>query len=127
MKLKDIKVGGHYLAKVSGKLTTVRVEDIRQVRTWNNWDKTRIDVTNLATGRKSTFRSAAKLRKEIPARGTPEYNALSPMTLQNSAVEALAEGDLEKNAVMEIMKETVGKPEQRERRLNALAKQGGRR
>ena len=29
MKAKDIVVGGKYTAKVSGKLTTVRVDDIR--------------------------------------------------------------------------------------------------
>lgn len=58
MKKAEIKVGGHYTAKVSGKLTTVRVDKI---------DATAMDpyrVTNLATGRKVAFRSAMKFRSE---------------------------------------------------------------
>ena len=77
MKAKDIKIGGHYIAKVSGKLTTVRVDAIRKTsrgRT-NSWSGryeqqacTVYDVTNLATGRRVTFRSAAKFRC-IPKEG----------------------------------------------------------
>ena len=64
----QIVIGGVYLAKVSNKLTQVRVDDIRLIA---NWSKRTIgrqncatckiyDVTNLATGRKTVFRSAAK-------------------------------------------------------------------
>ena len=68
MKKSEIHVGGYYVAKVGGKLTTVRVDVIREepvayvgpyttkTMTW------RYDVTNLTTGRKTTFRSAAKFR-----------------------------------------------------------------
>lgn len=68
MKKADIKIGGHYIARVSGKLTTVRVDAIqdrngidggRYVKAHTDYD-----VTNLATGRKLTFRSAAKFRFE---------------------------------------------------------------
>lgn len=59
MKKSEIKVGGHYVAKVSGKLATVRVDDMCTVP-----GETRFDVTNLATGRKTTFRSAQKFRRE---------------------------------------------------------------
>ena len=67
MKLKDITVGGRYVAKVSGVLTTVRVLAIREVPpAWHlpesTW-RTRIDVVNERTGRKTTFASAAKLRR----------------------------------------------------------------
>lgn len=69
MLKKDIKVRGHYVAKVGNNLTTVRVDAIREVdgfrgassgRTYPSY--TCYDVTNLKTGRKTTFRSAAKFR-----------------------------------------------------------------
>ncbi len=70
MKKADVKVGGLYRAKVSGKLTTVRVDAIRERDGWNGGSiyasqrkaTTVYDVTNLATGRRTTFRSAAKFR-----------------------------------------------------------------
>lgn len=57
MKKNEIQVGGHYVAKVSNRLVTVRVDAIREGPV-----NQRYDVTNLATGRKTTFRSAAKFR-----------------------------------------------------------------
>lgn len=64
MKKNEIQVGGHYVAKVSGKLTTVRVDAIREneLARYLNHTMPRYDVTNLSTGRKTTFRSAAKFR-----------------------------------------------------------------
>lgn len=64
MKAKEIKKGGLYTAKVSGKLVTVRVDEIR-VRSGFKKDTTVYDVTNLSTGRKTTFRSAMKFRSEV--------------------------------------------------------------
>lgn len=73
MKAKEIKVGGRYIAKVSGKLTTVRVDAIREIsrKSGTNYDGSRkyrdavvYDVTNLSTGRRITFRSATKFRGE---------------------------------------------------------------
>lgn len=73
MKKNQIVVGGHYLAKVSGRITTVRVDAIRETSSYRANQPytpvTRYDVTNLATGRRTTFRSAAKFRgpaKPIP-------------------------------------------------------------
>ena len=71
MKAKEIKKGGVYLAKVSGKLVRVRVDEIREISRFkrSNYsgqaeytDKTIWDVTNLTTGRKTTFKSAQKFR-----------------------------------------------------------------
>jgi hypothetical protein len=73
MKASEIEVGGFYIAKVSDKLVTVRVDEIgsqRAIRGTNfytggggKWvDKTVYHVTNTATGRKTVFRSAAKFR-----------------------------------------------------------------
>ena len=64
MKKNEIKVGGLYLAKVSGKITTVRVDAIRKGGFTSGGSQTAYDVTNLKTGRKTTFRSAAKFRCE---------------------------------------------------------------
>jgi len=58
MKAREIQVGGRYVMKVSGKLTTVRVDAIRE----NYKGRTVYDVTNLATGRRTMARSAAKFR-----------------------------------------------------------------
>lgn len=73
MKASEIKIGGVYVAKVSNRLTDVRVDEIREVpgvrRSYGlglasriTRDRTVYHVTNLATGRKTTFRSAAKFR-----------------------------------------------------------------
>ena len=56
MKKSEIKVGGLYLAKVAGSVTTVRVDATRG---------SGYNVTNLRTGRKTTFRSAAKFRCKV--------------------------------------------------------------
>lgn len=62
MLAKHIKVGGLYLAKVSGRLTTVRVTAIRSCA----FDgRTVYDVTNLRTKRTTTFRSAQKFRTAV--------------------------------------------------------------
>lgn len=85
MKKHEISVGGHYLAKVSGRVVTVRVDAVREVSKYrrNNYSGESVygsaavyDVTNLATGRRTTFRSAAKFRgkakpTEIVGAGIP--------------------------------------------------------
>lgn len=53
----DIATGGLYTAKVNGKLTTVRVDEIRM-----NANRRVYDVTNLKTGRRTYFRSARKFQ-----------------------------------------------------------------
>ena len=80
MKIVEVQVGGRYIAKVSGVLTTVRVLGMREVAPWTRdgrW-QTRIDVVNERTGRKTSFASAAKLRRPAqvanPA-ATPAPNA----------------------------------------------------
>lgn len=61
MKAAEIDLAGVYVAKVSNKLTEVRVDVIEP--TYDG--KTRYHVTNLKTGRTTTFRSAAKFRRKI--------------------------------------------------------------
>lgn len=62
MKANEIKVGGRYIAKVNGKLTTVVVEEIGE--RYNG--RTYYSVLNLATNRGTTFRSPTKFRCTVP-------------------------------------------------------------
>lgn len=71
MKANEITVGGVYEAKVSGKLTRVRVDRIEDGYTWQDRPVRRYHVTNLVSGRKTVFRSAAKFRRVVqPNRDT---------------------------------------------------------
>lgn len=72
MKKSEIKVGGVYATRVAGNHTTVRVDAMHEVTqhmgcsyTGKSIDRdaTVYDVTNLTTGRKLVFRSAAKFRR----------------------------------------------------------------
>lgn len=71
MKKHEIKVGGKYVARVNGTFTTVRVDAVREVPSYPNTYRNNLrghtvyDVTNLKTGRQTTFRSAAKFRQEV--------------------------------------------------------------
>ncbi len=69
MKASEIKVGGLYEAKISDRVVTVRVDAIRKRGTASRVGRevTVYDVTNLTTGRKTTFRSAAKFRGVVKA------------------------------------------------------------
>ncbi len=87
MKKSDIKAGGEYIAKDHGKLTVVRVDAIRG----NNYT-----ATNLATGRKTRFHSAAKFLavatpETAPSEGAIEGSAASVLKLFDSALPAVRE------------------------------------
>lgn len=67
MKKLEIRIGGHYSVKVSGKLTIVKVDEIgKRESTLYRQAATLYHVTNLTTGRKLTFHSAQKFRQEVP-------------------------------------------------------------
>lgn len=57
MKASEVSVGKFYWAKVGVNLTTVRLDAIRDTQAGK-----RYDVTNMATSRETTFRSAAKFQ-----------------------------------------------------------------
>lgn len=67
MNKSEIRVGGLYTARVSGRIVTVRVDMIREVPRQGGKGIycTAYDVTNLTTGRQTTFRSAAKFREAV--------------------------------------------------------------
>ncbi len=65
MKQSEIKVGNHYIAKVSNQLTTVRVDEIGKSELRPGYRRAGrfYACTNLTTGRKVTFKSASKFRQ----------------------------------------------------------------
>ena len=65
MKISEIEIGGSYVAKVSGKLTTVRVTAVRETVSWGHTTRQVIDAVNEVTGRKLTLRSAQRLRRLV--------------------------------------------------------------
>jgi DNA helicase II / ATP-dependent DNA helicase PcrA len=75
MLQKDVKVGGVYEVKVNGRLVPVRLLGIREMQTGPRGSRWRYDCVSLVTGRKVTFRSAAKFRRPAPrpAGGTVEF------------------------------------------------------
>jgi len=78
MKKAEIEIGGVYVAKVSGRLVTVRIDGESPYGGWN--------ATNLATRRDVRIRSAARLR----GRATPRMPVTEP-----AAATALATGPVE--------------------------------
>jgi intein/homing endonuclease/ribosomal protein L37AE/L43A len=62
MKRDQIKVGGLYIAKVASRLTTVRVDSIKEGTDWRGKPTITYHVTNLTTQRKTIFHSAMKFR-----------------------------------------------------------------
>lgn len=56
MKKSDVKIGGVYVAKISDKLTRVRINSANRNGGWN--------ATNLATNKEVRIKTAAKLRYE---------------------------------------------------------------
>jgi len=64
MKKNQIETGGKYVAKVSGKIVTVRVDSIEDKwGTLRDRSVTRYNITNLDTGRKTIFKSAQRFRR----------------------------------------------------------------
>lgn len=85
MKKHEIKVGGVYLMKVSGVVTKVRVDAIREVegRSYGAYSgrstiksKTVYDCTNLRTGKSCRAESAQKFRGEVKPTPGPQTDVL---------------------------------------------------
>ncbi len=75
MLANEIVVGGVYVAKVSNVLTHVRVDEIDD-NAYKGYSQgkvkrgTKYNVTNLRTGRRTSFRSASKFRQQVLSPGT---------------------------------------------------------
>jgi len=63
MRRADVRIGGVYTAKVSGRVTRVRLD--RESR-YGGWD-----ATNVATGRSVRVKTAARLRAECDPTQSP--------------------------------------------------------
>lgn len=57
MKKRDVRLGGTYSAKISGRIVPCRLESVNESGGW--------DALNLKTGRRVRIKSAAKLRDEL--------------------------------------------------------------
>jgi hypothetical protein len=65
MKAAELREGGQYVAKVSNRLTVVRLDKIAdRYDPFARRHYTRYYVTNTKTGRKTEFRSPTKFRRE---------------------------------------------------------------
>jgi hypothetical protein len=94
MKRSEIKVGGEYLAKVNGCLTIVRVDSIRDRHNSSAYQKSTTpiyEVTNLNTGRTTTFHSAAKFRGVSGAGNNAEGEKRSDPTAPAAKTPALTQ------------------------------------
>lgn len=67
MRADEIKVGSEYEAKVSGKVVAVRVDEIKRNGRYNpsGRNTTSYMVTNLSTGKRLKFVSAARFRNPV--------------------------------------------------------------
>lgn len=57
MKKADVRIGSTYRARVSGKITDIRIDSPSQFGGWH--------ATNLQTGREVRVKTAARLRREV--------------------------------------------------------------
>jgi hypothetical protein len=86
MKKDDVKIGSNYLAKVSDKVVSVRIDAENRSGGW--------DATNLATGKKIRIKSAQRLRGPAGKKGrgkqTTETTAVAdaPVTEAAAVVES---------------------------------------
>lgn len=107
MKAQDIQVGKTYRAKVNNRIVTVRVDRISTVGMRSGGslrDRATYHVTNLSTGRKTTFRSATKFREEVspfvPTAKTRAKTQTTPPDKQTAdTVEVPTLGDNERSTI----------------------------
>jgi exodeoxyribonuclease-5 len=116
MKAKDIKQGHHYETKIGGKLTVVKVDRINEEREptlgTNRSRKTgkmTFEVTNLSTGRKTTFRSAAKFRREAtPGSLVMEHENKRIKRLQEQVAEKVIRPTIDKLVEQGVLPKPTG-------------------
>jgi hypothetical protein len=70
MKKHEVLIGGTYLAKVSDKLVSVRIDAENPYGGW--------DATNLLTGKKVRIKTAQRLRCPANRTGTPQTQPAAP-------------------------------------------------
>jgi hypothetical protein len=66
MKASDVEIGGRYTAKISGKVTVVRILEQRvRYDAFRGRERTTWVAVNEATGRRVDIRSAQRLRSRV--------------------------------------------------------------
>jgi len=85
MKKNEVKVGDTYVAKVSDRLVTVRIDSEHSKGGWN--------ATNTATGRRIRIKSPQRLRTRTPngARLSVKIDEIEPPKADAKAAAAKAE------------------------------------
>lgn len=94
MKHKEVvgKEGCYFVSKVSNKLTTVRLDRIEEYSGYKGHISWRYYVTNTATGRKTVFKSAQKLRSEVKKSDVAKKKAFNEQ-IQSSVAEDTKKAD----------------------------------
>lgn len=57
IRKKDVEIGAHYMAKISGNVVRVQITDVSHLGGWN--------ARNTLTGRDVRIKSAQKLREKV--------------------------------------------------------------
>ena len=113
MKKNEVKVGGLYMAKVSDKLVTVRIESANTKGGWN--------ATNTATGKRIHIKSAQRLHGKAgnPTNAKAPTDAETPGKVKSAA----AADDKSKEPVKTANKKAKGKKaggDKKPKRVTAL-------
>ncbi len=75
MKKDQVHIGGAFVAKVSGKLATVRIDAESRFGGW--------EATNVETGRKVRIKSAQRLRRAVASEKTAEPVAAETVVVED--------------------------------------------
>jgi hypothetical protein len=120
MKKDEVKIGHLYVAKVSDRIVTVRIDSTNSHGGWN--------ATNTATGKRIRIKSAQRLRRAVPAdRQAATQADAAPEPEVNPTVEVVAgqplpDSDGEKAAKPPARPKPERKPagDSKPKRLSAL-------
>jgi len=107
MKKNEVKIGGMYVAKVSDRIVTVRIDSTHSKGGWN--------ATNTRTGKRIRIKSAQRLRGE--ARKTPK--AETPKVAEAAVANDKKPEAARKAATKKAKPKKVG-GKQKSKRLSAL-------
>lgn len=89
MKRNDVKVGGTYVAKVTGRLARIRIDAEEPNGGWS--------ATNLETKRRVRIKSARRLRHEAESGTTDAPESPRPIAISDSATTQSDSGAIDAN------------------------------
>ncbi len=123
MKKSEVKVGGMYVAKVSDRLVTVRIDSTHSKGGWN--------ATNTTTGKRIRIKSAQRLRgaakSAAKARGATKTKAATKVTTKKSkSTKATGEKKPKRVSALDAAAQVLakaGKPMRAQELIAAMAEQ----